>query len=117
MPPSKAWKALERRVARFFKTERNPLSGGNGKFSRSDSRHPDLFIETKRMKSSPLITLFDKTLALSKLEPSQNLEGPKIPVVVISPHHRDPIVSVRLSDLMAFVEVIVRQEQSGVDLY
>lgn len=44
------WKKTERRVARFFGAERNPLSGGNSKQTRSDSLHKKLFIETKHNK-------------------------------------------------------------------
>lgn len=43
----KAWKAFERRVASFFGTLRNSLSGGNSKLTRSDSLHSELFIECK----------------------------------------------------------------------
>mgnify|MGYP000423855145 CR=1 FL=1 len=48
------WKKLERRVARFFGSERTPLSGGNSKHTRSDSLHPDLFIEAKHKKEMPV---------------------------------------------------------------
>ena len=44
---SVAWKALERTVASFFATTRAALSGGNGKVTRSDSHHGQLYIECK----------------------------------------------------------------------
>jgi hypothetical protein len=46
----KTWKAVERRVARFFGSERTPMSGGNSKHTRSDSLHPRLYIEVKSRK-------------------------------------------------------------------
>ena len=44
---SKSWKAYERKVARFFGSERTPLSGGNSRHTRSDSLHERLYIECK----------------------------------------------------------------------
>lgn len=44
----KAWKAYERRVARFFGSERTPLSGINSRHdTSSDSLHSTLYVETK----------------------------------------------------------------------
>ena len=40
----KTWKARERQVARFFNTNRTPLSGGSSRHTRSDSLHKDLFV-------------------------------------------------------------------------
>jgi hypothetical protein len=40
-------KAHERRVARWFGTERTPLSGGASRHTRSDTLHPKLYIEVK----------------------------------------------------------------------
>ena len=40
-------KTQERRVARFFGTERTPLSGGASRHTRSDTLHPKLYIEVK----------------------------------------------------------------------
>ncbi len=51
-PPS-TWKSVERRIAVYLGTDRNPLSGGNGKITRSDSRHERLFIETKHGQGVP----------------------------------------------------------------
>ena len=42
-----SWKAFERYVASIFSTVRTPLSGGNGKVTRSDSFHSALFISCK----------------------------------------------------------------------
>ena len=50
----KPWKKFERKVARFFGTERKALSGSAGQKgqTRSDSYHPDLYIECKYTKGS-----------------------------------------------------------------
>ena len=64
----KTWKAVERRVAGFFGSTRNALSGGNSKMTRSDSLHKKLFIECKHSKASTLWTLFKKTLPMAKNE-------------------------------------------------
>ena len=45
--PDKAWKKRERDVANYFNGKRTPLSGGNGKVTRADVIHEDLFIECK----------------------------------------------------------------------
>lgn len=73
----KAWKQFERRVAAFFKTERNALSGGNSKLTRSDTLHPDLFIECKQRKKFAAVTLWDDTKRLANKEN-------KTPVVCLS---------------------------------
>lgn len=73
----KAWKQFERRVAGFFHTERNALSGGNSKLTRSDTLHPDLFIECKQRKRFAAIRLWDDTKRLADKES-------KTPVVCLS---------------------------------
>lgn len=73
----KTWKALERRVARFFGAERNALSGGNSKITRSDTLHPDLFIECKQRKRFAAVSLWDDTKRLASQEN-------KTPVVCLS---------------------------------
>jgi hypothetical protein len=57
----KTWKAFERVVAKFFNSTRTPLSGGNGKQTRSDSLHPDYFIECKYSAKSAIYSLFQET--------------------------------------------------------
>lgn len=73
----KAWKAFERRVARFFGTERNALSGGNSKLTRSDSLHPALFVEAKQRKRFAVVRLWDATKRLADREK-------KVPVICLS---------------------------------
>lgn len=70
------WKGFERTVAKFFGSERTPLSGGNSKITRSDSIHPRLFIEDKyRAKHAIIATWQD---AKGKAD----AEG-KVPVVCV----------------------------------
>lgn len=57
----KVWKAFERTVASFFGSTRNALSGGNSKITRSDSLHPDFFIECKYRSKDALYSLFKST--------------------------------------------------------
>lgn len=73
----KTWKKFERRVAAFFGTERTALSGGNSKLTRSDSLHPDLFIEAKQRKRFAVVRLWDATKRLADKEK-------KTPVVCVS---------------------------------
>lgn len=77
----KAWKKVERRVAAYFGTVRNPLSGGNARHSRSDSLSTTLFIEVKHGAGVPrtwakIEELFLETERLARLEN-------KIPLVVL----------------------------------
>lgn len=73
---SKTWKSVEARIARFWGSERTPLSGGNSKITRSDSLHPLLFIEAKTRKKFAVAKLYRETEALAKKEG-------KIPIVCL----------------------------------
>ena len=77
-PTSKtAWKGFERVVARFFGTERVPLSGSNSKHNtNSDSLHDKLYIECKLRNKFSLWSLFKDTEDKAKVEC-------KIPIVAI----------------------------------
>lgn len=79
--PTHTWKNRERKVATDFGTTRNPLSGGNGKHTRSDSLHDVLFIEHKHRKRNTTIALYDETKELAAAED-------KIPIVTLSQHGR-----------------------------
>ena len=81
MTARNTWKQGERRVARFFGSERTPLSGGNSGHTRSDTLHPRLFIETKMRKVHAVRTLHDETKELAKKEG-------KIPVVALIDKNR-----------------------------
>lgn len=71
------WKGFERKVAKFFGTERTPLSGGNSKHTRSDTLHDTLFVECKKRKSMSVVKLYDSVRRLAKKEG-------KYPVVAIT---------------------------------
>jgi len=92
----KAWKALERRVARFFGGERNALSGRNSKAGSSgDVLHPNLYVECKQRVRHSAVTLWDKTNA------EATKEG-KLPVVVLAEKNRPGFwVLVHSDDLKA----------------
>jgi len=63
-----SWKVLERRIARVFKSERTPLSGGNGKITRSDTLSKDFFIEIKQRKKFSLWTLWKEVEKQARVE-------------------------------------------------
>lgn len=79
--PTKTWKGRERKTAKDFGSERTPLSGGNSKHTRSDSLHPQLFIEHKHRQSHTAVNLYDETAKLAKKEN-------KITVIALSQHSR-----------------------------
>ena len=64
----RAWQKFEQRVARFFGSERNPLSGSGAGLTASDTKHPALFIEAKLRVKSPVHRLFAKTEQEAKKE-------------------------------------------------
>jgi hypothetical protein len=66
--PNRTWKQAERRGAREFGTQRNSLSGGNSKVTRSDSLHPTLYIEQKYARKHAVWTLYDETLPKARAE-------------------------------------------------
>lgn len=73
------WKRSERELARYFGTERTPLSGGNSKHTRSDSLHEKLYLENKTQMRSRIWTLYRDAKAKAKREG-------KIPVVGLQEH-------------------------------
>ena len=94
----KTWKAIERRIAKFFGSERTPLSGFNSKHTGADVIHEDLFIEVKMRKKIPFLTTFKQTLKLAKKED-------KIPLVVfVEKGSQTPILMCRLHDLIKISE-------------
>lgn len=74
---SKTWKVIERKIATFFGTVRTPLSGGNGKVTRSDTFHDLLFVEAKYRVKHSAVTLWRSTKELADKEN-------KIPVVCLA---------------------------------
>lgn len=72
----KSWKVAERRIARTLGSERAPLSGATGRPTRSDTDHPQLFIQVKHLTRAYILALFEQTAKDAKKEG-------KIPIVVI----------------------------------
>ncbi len=82
MAADKVWKARERQVAKLLGTERTPLSGGNGKQTRSDSLSQEFFVECKHRKRHAVLSLYDEVAGLA------DVEG-KYPLVVLTEHRRE----------------------------
>lgn len=53
------WKRVERDIAKFFGTNRTPLSGINSRHTASDTLHEDLFIEVKYRRYQTVISFWD----------------------------------------------------------
>ncbi|MGA7861680.1 MAG: hypothetical protein WCB19_07465 [Thermoplasmata archaeon] len=82
----KAWKQVERRIARYLGTRRTPLSGGNDGRTRSDSLHSSLFIEVKHGKRAEAIWRSRKRLLrLFEDTATKAADERKVPVVVLHP--------------------------------
>lgn len=81
MTSRSAWKRREREAARLFASERTPLSGGNGKVTRSDTLHDDLFIEVKLREHHAVYSLFREVEKLAAAEV-------KTAVVVLAEKHQ-----------------------------
>jgi hypothetical protein len=89
------WKGRERQVAKFFGTERTPLSGGNSKHTRSDTLHEHLFVECKQRKVHAAVKQWYETALLARKEN-------KIPVVCLSQKGKPGFfILVHSSDLLA----------------
>lgn len=93
----KAWKRAEKQVARFFGAERNPLSGGNSRISRSDSTHGEIYIETKYFSEgrfAGIESLFNVTAFNAKAEH-------KTPVICLKRHGKKGfLILLKESDLL-----------------
>lgn len=94
----KAWKAVERRVARLFGTRRTPLSGGNDSRTRSDTLSPDIFIEVKHRKKHSAASLWYEVDKLAKKEG-------KITLVVLAEKRRKHLFAIVPLDRVAFLNV------------
>ena len=96
----RTWKKREQQVAEFFGSERTPLSGGNSKITRSDSLHPNLFIEQKARERWALFSLWRKVRVYAQKEN-------KIPVVTLSEMNAPGfLIVVHSDDLKKFIEAI-----------
>ncbi len=83
------WKRRERDAAALFGARRQRCSGSSGRpdCSRSDSTHPDLFLETKLRAHHAAVALFDATRALAMKEG-------RVPVVALATKNRPGLVLV-----------------------
>jgi len=88
----KTWKAVERRICRWFNMRRTPLSGRNSQHGTSADCIPDdlfngelvgneLYIEIKHRKKHTAVTLWDDTAEKAKKEN-------KTPVVCLAEKNR-----------------------------
>ena len=97
------WKQFERFVSTIFSTTRTALSGGNGKITRSDSLHPNLFVSCKYTQSNNkgLRALVDEEREKAAVEK-------KIAVCVIGEagDRANSLVVLHLKDLSPFCELI-----------
>ena len=62
------WQAWERRVAALFGCRRSADSGAGGTGTKSDTTHPNLYIEIKTKASHALVTLWDETADQARRE-------------------------------------------------
>lgn len=97
------WKQFERFIASIFGTTRTPLSGGNGKVTRSDTFHPSLFVSCKFTQSNNkgLRALVDEEREKAAVEN-------KIAVCVIGEagDRANALVVLHLKDLHPFCELV-----------
>jgi len=73
---NKAWKEVERKVAKLFGTKRTPLSGRNSSITGADIIHPYLFVEVKHHSQLAIWEWF------SYVEKRAKKEG-KLPLLVL----------------------------------
>jgi len=100
MTDKSTWKKRERSAARFFGAERNSLSGGNSKLSRSDSTHKELYIECKLRVKHSVVALWDDT------KTKADKEG-KVPVICLMEKGRpDFWIMVKSTDLVDVANAI-----------
>lgn len=100
----KTWKAIERRVAKFFGTTRTPLSGSNSRHTESDTLHEHLFIEIKYRKKIPFLKLFKDTISLAKKEN-------KIPAIVFVEKGSDkPIMMCEIKNIKKIANFVENQQ-------
>jgi len=94
--PDKAWKAFERRIAKSLGTDRTPLSGGASRHTRSDTLHPDLYVECRARKALALHEPF--------LEVSGNAhEESKVPIMAL--HKKGTRTTLAVIDWDFFLEL------------
>ena len=104
MTHKSTWKKSEGRIAALFGTTRTALSGGNGKLTRSDTHHPQLFIEAKLRESSATWNLFVETRKLAAKEG-------KLPILALArKHSKGALIVVHQDDLTRFARIYLREK-------
>jgi len=106
----KIWKVAERKVAKWFGTCRNPLSGSNSRHSGSDTLHSVLFLEVKQSsKPFAVVSIWDRAREIAA-------EEGKTPVVALVQKSRPGFfVVVHCDDLVSVAQVRERVLQAAVD--
>ncbi len=79
------WKNHEKAVARLFGSERTPLSGGNGRITRSDTLCPWIFFELKSGNVPRRIDAIHRLYAAATVA-AQTLEADRHKLVVLVLH-------------------------------
>ena len=101
------WKKFEMKVARWFGSTRNPLSGGASKHSTSDSLSEVLYIECKKRKKSAVVRLWEETNTKARIEK-------KIPVIALSVSGKHGFwLCVKEEDLTAVANQRILAKQDG----
>lgn len=97
------WKNFERYIAGIFKSTRAPLSGGNGKVTRSDSFHKSMFLSCKYTRSNHKTV---RSLIAAERQKAK-VEG-KFAVCVIGEFDdkQNSFVAIHLQDMAAFCEAV-----------
>ncbi len=96
----KTWKNNELKVAKLFKTKRNPFSGSNSHQSMSDTLHERFYIEMKDGKRSLPTVLWQDTVTKAKQEN-------KIPMLIQHGKNekiKDARITLKLSDFLALTQ-------------
>lgn len=106
MTHKSTWKKREMQVARLLGSTRAPLSGGNGKQTRSDSLSKDFFIECKHRQRHAVLSLYDEIKGFA------DVEG-KIPLVVLTEHRRKGAFVLMPLDRDVISMVLTAMEQAG----
>ena len=97
----KAWKAFERRIAKYFGVYRNPLSGRMSRHTASDSLHPLLFIDCKlRREFRGAFKTFKAMDGLAKAEGKR----PVLIMKLLNINDGDSLVTCKLKDLSLIAE-------------
>ena len=104
----KTSKAVERRIARKLGTVRTPLSGGNGKQTRSDTLHTLFYTEIKHRAKIPFFATWKETVSRVKAEN-------KIPMVVLhQKQSRENIVMMSLDEIEELPGELVKEKVKRV---